>query len=378
MTTGEFAHLQPDVLRWARESIGLTLEDAAQRIGIGVGKLAGAEQGEDLLTLRQAEKAADAYDRPLAALFLPVPPSEEPQEAQFRRLPGAPSPPWPPAMVALTRRIRLRQEAAGDLYDLLEDVPRWPDALVHLKADHRPKPESARELLGITFGQQEKWRDPKGYVPLRNWVDAVESLGVLVMQDGTLPVESMRGFASVHPTVPAIVINTQDDARARVFTLLHELAHLYLSGVGSTRMTDAEEWCNGFASELLMPQRHFETMLARLDDLELLARFDELALRFGVTPRAAVVRAVKLALISQADADEALLRIDKRSPRSGGGGGNYYRNQLGRLGPAFIRLVLAGLDSQALTYPAASSLLGVKVNNFDKLRTYTEERAIHE
>jgi transcriptional regulator with XRE-family HTH domain len=87
------AHVTPEVLRWARESIGFDLEFAAQRIGVKPEKLAGAEAGDLMLTLRQAEKAADAYDRPLAALFLPEPPSEEPQEAKFRRLRDAPEPP---------------------------------------------------------------------------------------------------------------------------------------------------------------------------------------------------------------------------------------------------------------------------------------------
>jgi hypothetical protein len=61
------------------------------------------EAGNELMTLRQAETAADVYDRPLAALFLPAPPEEEPQDVQFRRLPGAPEPPWGPEIWATAR-----------------------------------------------------------------------------------------------------------------------------------------------------------------------------------------------------------------------------------------------------------------------------------
>ena len=64
-------------------------------------KLEEAERGEAYLTLRQAEAVARLYERPLAALFLPEPPREEPPEAQFRRLPGAPEPPWPQAFGVL-------------------------------------------------------------------------------------------------------------------------------------------------------------------------------------------------------------------------------------------------------------------------------------
>ena len=118
------AYTTPDVLRCARESVGYELEDAAARIGVNPEKLALAETGEGMLTLRQAERAADVYERPLAALFMPAPPDEEPQEAQFRRLPGAPAPPWRPEMNLLARRVSERQEAAVELLEALEEEPR--------------------------------------------------------------------------------------------------------------------------------------------------------------------------------------------------------------------------------------------------------------
>ena len=367
--------MRPEILRWARESIGYGLEDAAEKIGVRVNKLASAEQGEQFLTIRQAEKAAHVYERPLAALFLPAPPQEEAQDAQFRRLPGAPEPPWPPEMIALARRVRAKQEAAAELYDLLDEDPPWPGALTRLQGGRHHLAEVVRDLLGINFNEQGSWRDPAGYTPLRHWVDAVENLGVLVMQDGTMPVDAMRGFASIHDVAPAIVINTQDDPRARAFTVLHEFAHLYLAALRKPADSATEQWCDEFAGEVLMPPRLFERAYADVRAGDTLHAIDELALMFGVTPHAATVRAVRADLISQAEARGTLERIDKRGGRTAAGGGNYYWTKLGHLGPAFVRLVFSGLDTQALTYPVASALLEVKVNNFDKLRSYTERRA---
>ena len=102
------AHVTPDVLRWARESVGYELDDAAARIHVKPEKLKDAEEGGQKLTLRQAERAASVYERPLAVLFMPEPPTEDEQEAQFRRLPGTPTPPWPPEMNLLARRVRER------------------------------------------------------------------------------------------------------------------------------------------------------------------------------------------------------------------------------------------------------------------------------
>lgn len=375
MRTSTSAHVTPEVLRWARESIGYKIEDAAQRIGVHADQLARAEQGEVLLTLRQAEKAAAAYARPLAALFLPEPPSEEPQDAQFRRLPDAPEPPWPPEMAVLTRQVRQRQDAADELHDLLEEPPRWQEVVGLLStSDSHQLPDIARQLLGIDFDEQTSWRDSTGYKPLRGWIDAVERLGILVMQNGDLPLEMMRGFASTHDSVPAIVINTQDDARARAFTILHELGHLILAARDEETDSWTEVWCNDFAGAVLIPGRSLEAALAATASRDLLAIVDELGLTFGLTPLATTVRLARTGLISQSDADQVVERIKARPARRTAGRGDYYRTQISRLGPSFVRLVLYALDSQALTYPAAASLLRVKVNNFDRLRGYFERR----
>jgi Zn-dependent peptidase ImmA (M78 family) len=373
------AHVTPDVLRWARESVGYDIGDAAERIRVKPEKLQQAERGDKKLTLRQAERAASVYERPLAVLFMPEPPTEDEQEAQFRRLPGAPMPPWPPEMNLLARRVRERQEAAAELYEALDEEPPWASAAHDLARVGRAIPEFARHSLGIGLTEQANWRDYSGYTGLRAWVDAIESLGVLVMQDGSMPVEMMRGFAAPHDLVPLIVVNTQDDARARVFTLIHELGHLNLAAIGQGVGPETEAWCEDFAGEVLMPRGSIEDALKDLRGQEPLDAIDALALRFGVTPYAAAVRVAKSELWEQAIADEVILAIRNRSPHDRGGGGNYYRTQISRFGPSFIRLVFSALDGQAITYPAASGLLdGIKVSNFDKLRTYLARRGEQE
>jgi Zn-dependent peptidase ImmA (M78 family) len=240
----------------------------------------------------------------------------------------------------------------------------------------RPLPEFARQLLGIGFDEQTSWSDPSGYTALRNWIDAVESLGVLVMQDGSLPVDMMRGFAAMHVIVPAIVVNTRDDARARAFTIIHELGHLILAALGEEVGPQTEAWCDDFAGEVLMPRGWMANVLSELRGRAPLDAIDALALRFGVTPYAAAVRVAKVGLWDQAAINDVIAEIQRRPPRERGEGGDYYWTQIGRFGPSFIRLVLTALDSQAVTYPAASSLLGgVKVSNFEKLRDYMTRRA---
>jgi len=367
------AHLTPAVLRWARESIGYDLENAAKKIGTTIDKLAQAEVGAAYLTLRQAEKAADVYQQPLALLFSPEPPVEPPQEAQFRQLPDAPTPPWPPEMVLVARRVRERQEAAKELQNLLEEEPPWPPSReVLTAADEDELPALTRTRLGISLEQQLSWRDTIGYTALRHWTSALESLGVLVMQTGEVDIHLMRGFASIDETVPAIIANSADDARARVYTALHELGHLLLILRGSP--SNPEQWCEEFAGNVLMPPEPLRAQFQAASGT-LLKRIDSVARDFSVTPAAATIRLLRNKHISQRDANEALDTIKgRRRPDDGEGGGNYYSTQIGRMGPAFIRLVFNALENQAVTYPGASSLLGVKVNNFQKLRTYLAKR----
>jgi len=381
MAPSTLAYVTPAVLRWARESTGYSVSEAATKIGVRSWQLEAAEEGVDLLTLRQAEKAAAAYERPLAALYLPSPPPEEPQEAQFRRLPGAPSPPWPVEMQLLARRVRERQEAAGDLYELLEEEPLWPEVARQIVATPEASMASVvRGLLELSREEQEHWGSTPSvdlYAPLRAWVDALEGLGVLVMQDGSMPLEQMRGFASQHPTVPAVVINSTDDPRARAFSAIHELGHLILAARGQAPGPRTEQWCNEFAAEVIVPTDWLREIVERAAGLgaeEVVAR---VARTFSVTPLAAAIRVRRSGALPEDEVEAVVekLRSSSRSEADRPGGGNYYRNVIGHLGPAFIRLVFAALDGQAVTYPTASSLLGnVKVNNFDTLREHLARR----
>jgi Zn-dependent peptidase ImmA (M78 family) len=374
------AVVTPSALRWARESIGYELEDAAERIGVSTEKLAAAERGDAYLTLRQAEEAARRYERPLAALFVSEPPVEEPPEAQFRRLPGAPAPPWPREMRALAKRVRERQDAAADLYDALDEEPPWRSVVLEFVDEPEELGIRAREVLGVKLYEQRQWRDRSGYQPLRAWVDAIEALGVLVMQDGSLPVEDLRGFASTHSAVPAIVMNTNDDPRARAFTAVHELGHLLRLRAGRPTGPTTEQWCNDFASSVLMPRESFSPDLRGRAGGTLLEAVESTALIYGVTPYAAAVRTARLGLAPRDEIDAVIEVIRDRSRRreedAPSGGGNYYLTTVTRLGPSFIQLVFSALDSQAVSYPGAAGLLGVKVNNFEKLRGSAESRTI--
>lgn len=377
MAPRTLAHVTPEVLVWARESAGYSVEDAATAVSLSWSELEMVEGGHNLLTLRQAERLAKLYGRPLATFFLAAPPAEEPQETQFRRLPGAPAPPWPAEMRLLARRIRERQDAAIELYEALDEPPPWTaSARGFVARDRTSLPRLARDVLGVGREEQATWSDH--YAPLRAWTDAVEAQGILVMQDGSMPVEDMRGFASIDSAVPVVVANTKDDPRARAFTVIHEFGHLVLvaNGVPLDRYT--ERWCNEFAGDVLMPSDWMAEAFRESAAPSLLGRIEQVARTFSVTPLAAAVRVHASGLVAARDGDDVINEIRSRAwePVPARSGGDYYRNQIAGLGPRFIQLVFSALDGQAVTYPVASTLLaGVKVNHFERLRDQLAHRS---
>lgn len=379
-TSSTAAYCEPAVLRWARESAGFSRREAATAIGVDRWYLELVEEGGDYFTLSQAEKAADVYRRPLAALFLPNPPSEEPQEVQFRRLPGAPEPPWGPEIQLAARRVMERQQIALEIYEGLDEEPPWVEvskSFLAMPADMLAS--VAREVLGVSREEQREWKQDN-HAPLRGWRDAMEHLGVLVLQEGPVSVDDMRGFASIEPaSVPAILVNSKDDPRARAFTAIHEFGHLLLALRGEKAWSsETERWCDEFAGEVVMPTDWLAEEVAASSG-PTLQRVEDAARAFHVTPLAAAVRIARTELMPADQINTAIAEIRRRwkgeREKTAAGGGSYYRNQISKFGRGYLGLVFSALDAQVVTLPAASALLdGVKVKNFESLRERFEER----
>jgi len=249
-----------------------------------------------------------------------------------------------------------------------------------IRSDKASLPTVARRLLGVTAHQQEivEWRQDD-YAPLRGWREAVEALGVLVIQAGPVPVQTMRGFASLEPAaLPAILLNNKDHPKARAFTLLHELAHLILSRRGASVGAQTKRWCESFAGQVLMPASRLGEVCRASSSATALGRIHDVARTFNVTPLAAAVRITRASLVTREAGGASIGAIQNRheeDDETSSSGGSYYLNQVSRFGPGYLGLVFAALDAGTITLPTASTLLdGVKVKNFRELRSHIESR----
>lgn len=357
------AFTTPDVLRWAREAAGYAPSSAARKVGVSEEVLLAAERGDHFLTLRQAELAAAAYGRSLALLMSPEPPAELSVEAKYRRLRGAPRPPWSPELIKLEREIRDRQDAAAELWVALGEVPPWHEAKDRLQLPRLPEATYLAHLLGLE-PYALRATDPRDiWHSRRVVVRAAEWAGLLVIRC-PVPDVGVRGFVLPHQEVPAIYVNSAEDPRAQAFTIMHEFAHLLLDTAGVVEK-DEERWCEQYAGSVLMPEPEFTDAFAS----SATRGIEAVAYDFGVTPGAAATRAAYLGLAPWAAARDILER-PLAGPKASGGNGN--QRKVARLSPTFTDLVLAAADSSVVTLATASRLLRTKVEDFPKLRAFAD------
>ncbi len=353
------AEANPEVLRWARETAGLSASAAAKAANTREERVLAAEAGDLLLTFRQARLLAKAYGRPLATLFMPSPPDEPTVERKFRMLRGAPAPPWSHELLLLERDVRTRQEASVELYHLIDERPPWPQTVAELDLRRgAPAPDVLREYLGI------RTRDMRGaelWHARRVVLRALEWAGALVIRHPS-PDAGVRGFAIPHATVPAVVINSGEHPRAQVFSAVHEFAHLLLACADQSP-GDEEAWCESYAGEVLMPEREFRATVYPGDNPVRTAK--RAADEFGVTPLAVAVRARHLQIFS---VDDLIAVRDRPYVTPKAKWANPNQTKVARLSPTFTDLVLSASGSQAITLSTASRLLRTRVDDFGKLR----------
>ncbi len=365
------------IFRWARESAGLSLEIAAKRIGVKPTRLQEWEDIQALPTSRQLENAADAYRRPVATFFLAVPPAEPPLPIDFRAATDAKHDLSPETRLAI-RRARWLKSIYAELMEGSANVTEIP------RLEHG-KPESIAEAIRGWFASALK--EVSGKQPseaLRVWRHAIESEGLLVFQF-PMPTDEAHAF-SLADDIPTIVLNSGDAYTRRIFSAVHELAHLILREPGlcnpsesitTQRLGDVEIRCNAAAGMALVPDAALLNHAAvarlrrRVDVLEIL---DPIARTFAVSREVVLRRLLELDLVSLSTfrramkelqhefAERQLLKkkskvIVKPSTKA-----------VARLGRKFVTEALAAHERGAISDSDLSEYLGVRLQHLEKIQ----------
>lgn len=358
------------MLTWARERAGLEPADLAHRFP----KLAAWEAGDAQPTLKQLEAFAKAVHVPVGYLFLPAPPEESLPIPDFRTLASQGIHRASPNLLDMVYACQERQ----GWYREFAQATRQPEAGFVGSAALDSAPEAVAAGMARTLGF-----DLQARADCRTWEEALrlfiaqaDRIGVLVMVSGVvlsnnrrvLDPEEFRGFALADRRAPLVFINGADTRSGQMFTLAHELAHLWL---GSSAVSDAsaappsgyrreEVWCNAVAAELLVPLAALRPELRKVEALD--AALQRLARRFKVSTLVILRRLLDARWLDRATFETAWAAERARLREiagSGAGGGDFYRTTLSRVSRRFARaLVESTLEGQTL-YRDAFRMLGI-------------------
>ncbi|MEZ6007398.1 MAG: XRE family transcriptional regulator [Planctomycetota bacterium] len=373
----ERINIQPSMFRWARLRGGLQVEDLAAVFT----RYPDWESGRALPTMRQLEKFAKRTRTPLGYLFLDRPPELHLPISDFRTVADAEVQDPSPDLLETIHVMQMRQDWAREWLIDAGAEPLEFVASLNLDIQVQPAAEAMRRALRMRpdwASLETSWSAALGVL-----VDLIEDAGVMVMASGivgddtsrVLSVDEFRGFVLVDEYAPLVFINNTDAKSAQMFTLAHELAHVWLGQEGVSNLdhtiplgNTVERLCNQIAAEFLVPRASFEAawrqFAGRQDRIEAVAR------QFKVSRVVAARRALDLDSISRKEFFDYYESIQASEWRTSSAGGNYYNTKRRRLGERFSDLVLGAVASGHLAYKDAYRLTGLRGQTFQR---YTEK-----
>ena len=373
------AVVTPEVMQWALERADVNTPDLATALATSEASVGEWLDGSKQPTFRQARAIATRLHVPFGFLFLPEPPPENLPIPDFRTVDG-----------------ELLGSISVDLRDVLLITMRKQDWLSEYLRQSGAEPvevvgrartvatateiaDDIRRALDIPEGPDRSTR-PDEF--LRDLIRRVESIGVRVQKNGVvgnnthrpLQVAEFRGFALSDAYAPFIFINSVDAQQAQIFTLIHELAHIWRGDTGISGGVDqgsssVETLCNQVASAALVPPREF--LRAWQPDLEPRDAIQAVARYFRVSRYVIAIRAFQNSLISQETLtillDEYRQELTKPRASGEGGGGDFYRTLVSRNGRSFTSGVIEAMNRQQVLIRDAAALLDAKPSQLSRI-----------
>ena len=367
-----------DILIWAIKESSLTVDKIAKKLGTKKEKIEKWLKKEDFPTYKQLRKLSNILNIPFGYFFLrEIPVRKKPDIPDFRQSKNS---------IPLTKNFYeiyydikrkhdwIKQKREKEEFIPLEFVGRYTP-------DDNPQEiaEDIKNVLSITEKDLEK---PPNEV-LLNSIEKVEKAGIIVIKNSILiknphiklDPNEFRGFVIVDKLAPVIFINGADSTKAQIFTLFHELAHIWIgeSGISDVNLENTnkiERLCNQVAVEILMPEKKIKKLWD--SNLEPYENIKIISKTLPVSKLALSYRGINLGLITlntQKEIEEKIreewLSEEKEEKRKSGG--DYYKTVPIRNSKTFTYEVLSSLIAGELLYKEAAQLLNIKVKNIKKL-----------
>lgn len=378
------ALINSDMIVWAADRAGITAEAVSEKMKADPGHVAEWFEGSDQPSFAQAQKLAKLLHIPFGFLYLKRPPTEDLPIPDLRTVGGDPA-------TNLDHNFR----------DLLKDVmfkrDWYRDFCIEIDGDELPFVSSfnlksnpadvALDMKRVLFRGEDF-----NLKSVANWeayltvlMKRSEDAGIWVMRNGVvgsnttrgLSVSQFRGFAISDTIVPLIFINGADAKAAQIFTLAHELAHIWLgeSGISNVRIGDTdygthralERHCNQIAAEFLVPA---DSLIARwVGSHSAGSNIDANCRYFRVSRIVIARRAYDLDLISE-DQYKRYYSVESRKwEEETGSGGDFYKTLPVRNGGRFTNSVVNEAVSGRLLLRQAAALLNTQPGSVMKFHS---------
>jgi len=364
-------NIKPDLIQWAISRAGYEHRDFFEKFPRAESWL----EEEKSPTLPQLRDFAKKTRVPFGYLFLQEPPEEELPIPFFRTIGGETD------QVGVNLRdtvlnIQQRQDWVRDYLieqgeERLEFIgkftPRNPINLVV---------QDIRSELGL----ENNWASgfPNWQDALNHLAEKVEEAGIFIVFNSVvnnnthrpITVEECRGFVMCDDHAPFLFVNSADSKSAQMFTIVHELAHLWIgesAGFDFRQLqpfgNEVETFCDAVAAEFLVPEEDFNTHWTRKQDFEALAKI------FKVSQIVIGRRALDTGKITREAFFEFYnehIEKFKQKKVAQGSGGDFYATLRKRLNPRFFATVHQAVKENKLLYKHAYELTGLKGNTYQK------------
>jgi Zn-dependent peptidase ImmA (M78 family) len=368
----DLAFISQPVLTWALKRSGLSHDFVAGKLKVDSQQIEEwGQEGGAFPPFTKAQLLAKLLHIPFGFFFLERPPSADLPLPDFRGFDRSYQPSGD--LLELLNDILIKQDwyrdhvresSAGPLKFV--DSFGTADSIVDVAADIRLR-------LGITQRLRQSVSSWGEY--LATFTRQTEEAGILVMRSGVvanltqrkLRVDELQGFAIADPIAPIVFVNSADFKASQVFTLAHELAHIW---IGQSALANPDElesghnriesFCNRVAAEVLVPREEFLNAW-RHDATTPEMRISRIARQFWVSTLVTLRRAHELGQVSDADFQRIKTQEQQRRRTVKSSGGDYYRNVIARMSARLTNAVLSDVNNGKLPLRDAARLLGMKV-----------------
>ncbi len=376
-----------DVLRWARERAGYSVQEIAERLKRTEEQIKAWENADNDSSppYGTLEKLAyDCYRRPLALFFFPEPPEEDSIDKSFRTLPEHELNQIPPRIRYLIRNASVFQMNLAELFDGRN--PASKPIIYNLKialhdADNVVVfADQARDYLGVSVDEQRAWTSDED--ALKAWRVILENHGVFTFKDSfkekkkDAPESPYSGFCLYDEDFPIIYLNNNMPKTRQIFTLFHELAHLLASvaridkGFGNDYINTlsgddqrVEILCNRFSAEFLIPAKEINDRLKSLSSSPADEEISFFAQEFCVSREVILRRMRDLSIVAQGFYQKKVAqwereRTKRKERQKKSPGGHHANTQSTYLSKAYMERVFELHYKNQITRDQVADYLG--------------------